>query len=372
MAAEKKISKAGSRAGSAGGAAGAAGGSAGAAGGSAGKSGSVAGSRGGAAGAAGGSAGKSGASSGAAGTRGGKSGVSAGQSGARGGKGGERSTKAGRTVENKGLGFVDESTKTSKSNCVRSREKENDWTIIQAIKNGIVKKDFPESVDLRADNDWWQIVNQGKTASCAAWASTDCLLRWHLVRARKIQPTNKLSVRFTWMASKETDKFVDYPETFLETSGTPLKAALNVLKKYGAVLEEHLPFEGTGVNSQMDAESFYSMASMLSINSYYSIIKEFDVNLDHLRMWLSSVGPIMVLSDTDSNFNNYNNGGKLDHYDTASVTPDSGHAFTLVGYTKDHFIIRNSWGIEWGDKGYAYASNAYISEALCEGYGIWV
>ena len=33
-----------------------------------------------------------------------------------------------------------------------------------------------------------------------------------------------------------------------------------------------------------------------------------------------------------------------------------GHAMTVVGYddTKEHFIIRNSWGSNWGDEGYCY------------------
>jgi len=29
-----------------------------------------------------------------------------------------------------------------------------------------------------------------------------------------------------------------------------------------------------------------------------------------------------------------------------------GHAVTLVGYNKEGFIIRNSWGTEWGDRGH--------------------
>lgn len=29
-----------------------------------------------------------------------------------------------------------------------------------------------------------------------------------------------------------------------------------------------------------------------------------------------------------------------------------GHAMTMVGYTKDSFIVRNSWGTNWGDDGY--------------------
>ncbi len=40
-------------------------------------------------------------------------------------------------------------------------------------------------------------------------------------------------------------------------------------------------------------------------------------------------------------------------------TADVGNADAIIGYTKDRYIIRNSWGIEeWGDKSFAYASNA--------------
>lgn len=31
-----------------------------------------------------------------------------------------------------------------------------------------------------------------------------------------------------------------------------------------------------------------------------------------------------------------------------------GHAMTVVGYLENCFIIRNSWGADWGDNGYSY------------------
>lgn len=318
-----------------------------------------------------------------AGTSGGKGGTSGGKGGNSGEKGGHSGTKGGmaggrvggiieQNLINKAKGFVNETIKKPIAHCVRSRDKEKDWTIIHAIVNGIVKVDFQEEINLRTGNDWWEIGNQGLTGSCTAWAATDSLLRWHLVRAKKIEETESLSVQFTWMAAKETDNYASYPETFIENSGTPLKGALDVLKKYGAVLDKHLPFGGRIAEPQMNTEIFYSMASLFSINSYYSIIKENDVNLDHLRMWLSSIGPIMAMTDTDENFRNYKNGGKLDFYDLNTVVPDTGHAIAIVGYTRDYFVIRNSWGTDWGDNGYAYASNEYVSAAFCEGYGIWV
>ena len=40
-----------------------------------------------------------------------------------------------------------------------------------------------------------------------------------------------------------------------------------------------------------------------------------------------------------------------------------GHAVTAVGYDdfQEVFIVRNSWGEGWGDKGYFYMPYAYIT-----------
>jgi C1A family cysteine protease len=42
-----------------------------------------------------------------------------------------------------------------------------------------------------------------------------------------------------------------------------------------------------------------------------------------------------------------------------------GHAVVAVGYdeTKKHLIMRNSWGTEWGDRGYFYLPYEYITTA---------
>ncbi len=39
-----------------------------------------------------------------------------------------------------------------------------------------------------------------------------------------------------------------------------------------------------------------------------------------------------------------------------------GHAMLLVGYMDDsrHFVVRNSWGLNWGDQGYCYVPYDYI------------
>ncbi len=50
-------------------------------------------------------------------------------------------------------------------------------------------------------------------------------------------------------------------------------------------------------------------------------------------------------------------GTKPWYYSSSKET--QGHAVTIVGYNEQGFIIKNSWGSSWGDKGYATVSYAY-------------
>lgn len=156
------------------------------------------------------------------------------------------------------------------------------------------------------------------------------------------------------MASKELDEFTSAPTTFIEPEGTSLKAALDVSRKYGAVLDGDLPFSG-GSLFQGDAQVFYTKASRLKIASYTNL----GASLTAWRRWLANNGPILVRLDVDRTWDNATAEPNLRVYQAG--TARGGHAVALVGYTPEGFIVRNSWGEGWADKGFAYASNAYAS-----------
>ena len=246
-------------------------------------------------------------------------------------------------------------------NCVPSVSPEADWGYEDAVAAGVLDDSaVPSSKDLRAD--WWHIRNQGSTGACVGFATADGVLRWQYVNAKLISKSQLPSARFIWMANKETDNITAYPTTFIESAGTQTKLALRVARNYGCVLEEDLPMKG-GL-SKLTAASFYTKASRLRIASYHNLGR----NIDKWRAWLANKGPILSRLGVDKTWDRASQtNGKLDVYYPDSVR--GGHAICLVGYTEDYFIVRNSWGDTWGDKGFAYASNEYASEAFTEAYG---
>ena len=251
-------------------------------------------------------------------------------------------------------------------NCLPSKKPEDDWTLANLTEGALVgAAPLPRKVDLR--EDWWEIGDQGTTGSCVGWATADSVLRWHFVKSGRLEKTARLSPRYVWMASKELDEFQTYPTSFIETSGTYLKTALDVARKYGCVVEEVLPFRPGALYSG-GVKTFFALASDLKIANYVNL----GTDQTDWRMWIARNGPILTRLVCDSTWMNASKtGGVLAEY--GQPIPDGGHAVAIVGYDENGFIVRNSWGREtWGRDGFGFASNAYTAAAFTEAFGVTV
>jgi len=253
-------------------------------------------------------------------------------------------------------------------NCVPSENTEKDWTPDEAKAAGALRAGraaaAPASIDLRTGNSWYKIGDQGATGSCVGWASADSVVRWHFVKANRLASTKSLSVRYVWMASKETDQFTQRPSTFIDAEGTSLKSALDVCRKWGTVEDTLLPFASGKLYPGTEGE-FYAIAATGRISAYFNL----GTNPTAWKNWLSQNGPILTRLGVDATWDGATGtNGNLDVYQPQ--TNRGGHAVALVGYTPDRFIVRNSWGTAWGDKGYAYASYGYAQAAFTEAYGV--
>jgi hypothetical protein len=168
------------------------------------------------------------------------------------------------------------------------------------------------------------------------------------------------------MAAKETDQFVSRPTTFVESEGTSLKAALDIARKYGLIKDALLPF-ASGKLYSGSAKTLYAIAAQLKILAYFNL----GTNLSAWRTWLAAKGPILTRLDVDDTWQDATaTKGLLEEYE--ADTAAGGHAVALVGYRPGRFLVRNSWGAGWGDRGFGYASLAYAQEAFTEAYGIEV
>ena len=254
-------------------------------------------------------------------------------------------------------------------NCLPSPAQEKNWTLATAVAAGLASagsgKAAAAGIDLRAA--WWAVGDQGNTGSCVGWGTADAVLRWHFVKAGRLAKTERLSVRYVWMASKETDPYTTRPTSFIESDGTWLTAALGIAQKFGVVTDKVLPFK-LGGQSQMytdNANTFYALAAQRRIASYFNLGRD----LAKWRNWLATQGPILVRLDVDSAFMQATaTKGKLDSYTANSGL--GGHCVALVGYVDGRFIVRNSWGTGWGDKGFAYTADSYAQPAFTEAYGV--
>jgi hypothetical protein len=225
----------------------------------------------------------------------------------------------------------------------------------------------------------YEVPDQKQTGSCIGWALADSVMRLQLVRQGRLRPNQRLSARFIWMASKEWQAqrlgrdratvealLPDWqPSTFLEEATTAAKDALQVARHLGVVTEPMLRWEGP--LNRGPEHAFWERAAQFKVESYYSVTGAGrDERVRRWRQWISQHGPLLVVVATDSSL--------LDGERVLSrFRPRRRvylHACALVGYRPEGFILRNSWGTDWADKGYALAEPEWLARAVRESYGV--
>jgi hypothetical protein len=250
-------------------------------------------------------------------------------------------------------------------NVEESPDRGDDWP---ARKDGRLEDRPPAPAhDLRAGRPWYRVRDQGQTGSCVGWALADSVMRWQLVELGRLAPAQHLSARFVWMASKEfrASRMLASqwkPSTFLEEAATTAKDALEVVRRYGAVTNRTLSW--TGALNRGPVEQFYERAAGFRIAAYYSL-DDGDRELQW-RQWIDQHGPVLIVVDVDRTF--ASGAARLQRF---SPRPQAfKHACALVGYDDDGFLVRNSWGTRWGDRGDAVASPEWLAQCARETYGV--
>jgi hypothetical protein len=256
---------------------------------------------------------------------------------------------------------------------------ESPTDIWDAIESGRLRDvDPPEEVELHKER-WYKVADQKQTGSCIGWALADSVMRLQLVKEGRLRQNQRLSARFIWMASKEWqaqrlgrdratlgELLPDWqPSTFLEEATTAAKDALEVARHLGVVTEPMLRWDGQ--LNRGPERVFWERAEQFKLEAYYSVMAAGrDERLRRWRQWISQHGPLMIVVATDSSLLR---GERVLSRFRPRRRVDL-HACALVGYRREGFILRNSWGPKWADEGYALAEPEWLIRAVRESYGV--
>ena len=82
---------------------------------------------------------------------------------------------------------------------------------------------------------------------------------------------------------------------------------------------------------------------------------------------ISEVGILYATASVHDGWNDVGRNGTIDFTSKSKVT--GGHAFALVAYDKDGFWLQNSWGSDWGRRGFAHLN---YDDWLAHGSDVWV
>ncbi len=203
-------------------------------------------------------------------------------------------------------------------NLVPSTGTESDWTMTDLVEAGVfTAAPLPASVDLRAT--WWKVGDQGRTGSCVGWATADGVGRYLMAAAGRIAKKDRLSPRFVWMGSKETDEFTSRPSSFIEGDGTSLKAAMDIARKYGFAMEDQVPFEIATLMYTGDENALYASCAQRRV-SYVNL----GLDLSEWKQMLAAGRPILAGLRVDHNWMSVGSDGLLNTF--AANTVRGGHA----------------------------------------------
>lgn len=216
------------------------------------------------------------------------------------------------------------------------------------IKYAYANKRFKRQVDLRCYCP--DVYDQKSLGSCSAFATSAAIemvqIMYKTPPAAHISP----SKLFMYYVSRKLEG------TIKEDAGAVLRDVFKAVNTNGFVDEIHYPY----IEKKFADEPSLDICRLAQMKNiiYHSV----DQNLTAMRHCLSSGKPIVVGFSVYSNLDRVGKDGILTMPDTTNDSFNGGHAVLVVGYDYDkrHFIVRNSWSNQWGDKGYFYMPFDYL------------
>lgn len=213
---------------------------------------------------------------------------------------------------------------------------------------------LPAEVDLRP-HDAAVIFDQGSLGSCTANAI--CALQSFLDKKNSaINAFFNYSRLFLYWQERNIEGTIDYD------SGAYIRDGMKVLQSIGCAGESTFPYvEETFRNAP--SQSAYDTAKFHKIASYHRLNNNTPTQL---KESLASDYPVVMGIEIYESFESAEvaRTGVVPMPDKSKEQLLGGHAILAMGYkhigNTEYIICRNSWGPDWGDKGYFYLPMKFI------------
>ena len=197
------------------------------------------------------------------------------------------------------------------------------------------------------------ILNQGRTNACTGFALASVV--YHLQHAAKRKHKDcRVSPFMLYSMARRYDEFPGAPDV---DTGSSLRGAMKGWYKHGACsdrlwISKQMP---TGYKTK-SSDDWWLDAVQRPLGAYYRVDPR---SVTDMHVALNEIGILYASAVCHSGWNGgfsktaQTKGGYWTIPGRKASPGDGGHAFAIVGYNQDGFIVHNSWGTGWGTKGRA-------------------
>jgi hypothetical protein len=210
------------------------------------------------------------------------------------------------------------------------------------------------------------VLNQHDTNACTGFGLASVI--FHLQRRAKRKPAHySVSPFMLYSMARRYDEFPGDPTA---DTGSSLRGAMKGWYKHGACSDKLWLTEEMPPSAKNPADDWWLDAVRRPLGAYYRVDTH---SVTDMQVALNEIGALYASAACHAGWDQGLNAKTKSGYWTIpqqKATPaDGAHAFAIVGYTREGFIIQNSWDTNWGTGGRAVLT---YEDWIANGMDCWV